>query len=269
MAILTDIWEWIKDNYVSLTVGLAVILISTIAMIIIVRYIRRLENKKKLTESYSKVLTRIVRGIYFLVFIFSVLTAFNVTIGAITGAIALLGGSILGFASINTLGNALAGLIIMVSKPIHIGDRIFINDLFADVISIEIIYTKLKTLDKATIVIPNQQLLTGSITNYGKDEIVSRQCKITAAFEEDSEIVENLLLKAVTRVVGVLEEPTPTVRLTDFQNFAVEYKVFYSVQDIKNAFQIDSNVKKSILQLSRELNVDLKTPNLSQLLPNE
>ena len=137
--IVQFLWTWLQENYVQLIIACVVLLISTVFLIIIVRYIKRLENKKKLTENYSKTLIRIARVIYSLVFIFSILIAFNITVGAITGAIALLGGTILGFAAINTVGNALAGLIIMISKPIHIGDRILHNGTFADVISIELI----------------------------------------------------------------------------------------------------------------------------------
>ncbi|NPE07980.1 MAG: mechanosensitive ion channel, partial [Asgard group archaeon] len=131
--IIQFIWTWLQENYKQLIVALVVILVSTLFMIFSARYIKRLEKRNKLTENYSKVLIRIIRVIYSFVFLFSILIAFNVTVGAITGAVALLGGTILGFAAINTIGNALAGLIIMISKPIHIGDRIFYNEQFADV----------------------------------------------------------------------------------------------------------------------------------------
>ena len=122
--IVIAIWTWLQENYIQLIIALATILVAFIILIIITRSIKRLERKNKLTEQYSRVLIRGSRFIFFLIFLFSVLIAFNVTVGAITGAIALLSGTILGFAAMNTLGNAIAGLIIMISKPIHIGDRI-------------------------------------------------------------------------------------------------------------------------------------------------
>jgi len=263
------LWTWLKENYIQLIVAFIVIIIATVFLIFSTRYIRRLERRHKLTENYSKVLIRIARIIYSLIFVFSVLIAFNVTVGAITGAVALLGGTILGFAAINTIGNALAGLIIMISKPIHIGDRILYNGGFADVISIELIFTRLKTLDKATILIPNQELLKGEIYNYGKDEVVRRQCVVTIGFELESEFIEKILFKAIKGVDGVLEEPPPKVRITDFQNFAVEYKLFYSIREIHRVVEIDSNVKKNVLRIAKQNNIDLRTPNISQILPHE
>ncbi len=264
--ILLFIWEWLQANYVQLIIALVVILLSTIFLIFASRYIKRLEKKQKLTENYSKVLVRILRFIYSIIFLFSILIAFNVTVGAITGAVALLGGTIVGFAAINTIGNALAGLIIMISKPIHIGDRILFNENFADVLSVELIFTKLRTLDKAIILIPNQELLKTEIYNYGKEGIIRRQCIITVDFDLESELIEKILLKSISGIEGVIEDPPARVRLTNFQNFAVEYKLFYSINDIHRVVEIDSNVKKSVLKAAKKHNIDLRTPNLIQSL---
>ncbi|NPE09532.1 MAG: mechanosensitive ion channel [Asgard group archaeon] len=262
--IIQYIWTWLQENYVQLIIALVVILVSTIFLIFSARYIKRLEKRNKLTENYSKVLIRIIRVIYSFVFLFSILIAFNVTVGAITGAVALLGGTILGFAAINTIGNALAGLIIMISKPIHIGDRILYNEQFADVQSIELIFTRLRTLDKALILVPNQELLKGEIYNYGKEDVIRRQCVITVGFEFESEFIEKILLQCISGVKGIIEDPPAVVRLTNFQNFAVEYKLFYSINDIHRVVEIDSKVKKNVLKAAKKHDIDLRTPSLIQ-----
>lgn len=76
------------------------------------------------------------------------------------GFLALAGGTIIGFASMNTIGNVIAGTIVLISKPFKIGDRILFNKQFADVVPIDLIYTRMKTLDNVLISVPNQQLLT-------------------------------------------------------------------------------------------------------------
>jgi small-conductance mechanosensitive channel len=264
--IIQTIWNWLKnpDHYIPLIISAAVVLISLILLIIFVRVIRRLERRNKLTENYSRVLIRIFRFIFFLVFLFSILIAFNITVGAITAAIALLGGTILGFAAINTIGNALAGLIIMISKPIHIGDRLFFKEQYADVVSVELIYTKLRKLDNAIIVIPNQQLLNMEIINYGKNEKLRRSFAITADFSIDSKIIEKAMLEAIKGVEGILETPEPKVSLTEIQNFAAEYTLFYSIQNVKDMFSISSQIRKNMLKTAKKYKIDLRTPNLVQ-----
>lgn len=266
--IILAIWTWIQENYVQLLVSASVILISLIFLIVIVRLIKRLERRNKLTENYSRVLIRIFRFIFFTIFLFSILIAFNITVGAITAAIALLGGTILGFAAINTIGNALAGLIIMISKPIHIGDRILFKEKFADVISVELIYTKLRTLENAVIVIPNQQFLNMEIINYGKSEQLRRSCTITVDFKTESKIAEKVLLEALKGVEGVMEKPAPSVGLTEIQNFAVEYTLFYSIKNTQDMFTIASQIRKNVLKTAKKHKIDLRTPDLIQNLKN-
>ena len=52
---------------------------------------------------------------------------FGFDVGLIAGFMALAGGTIIGFASMNTIGNAIAGIIVMISKPFKIGDRTLFN----------------------------------------------------------------------------------------------------------------------------------------------
>ena len=266
--VVIAIWEWLKENYIQLIIAVVVVIISLVILIIVSRYVKRLVDKNKLTENYAKLLIRIFRVVFFLVVLFSILVAFDITVGAITGAIALLGGTIVGFAAINTIGNALAGLIVMVNKPIRIGDRILFKEKYADVIAIELIYTHLRTLDGAIIYVPNLELVQMEIVNYGKGA-VKRSISITADFNIDSKVVEKFLMDSIQGIEAISKDPTPTVQLTEFQNFAVEYTIYYTIQDISQIYKAESALRKNILTKAKKFGIDLRTPNLSQILPND
>lgn len=264
--ILQFLWNWVKENYVQLIVATIIIIISVVLLITASRYLHRLEERGKLTENYRKILIRVVRSMFSAILILSFLMVFNITVGAITGAIALLGGTIIGFAAINTLGNAIAGLIIMISKPIHIGDRLFFKEQYADVISIEIIYTKLQTLGKSVIIIPNQELLRLEIINYSLNVELRRACSITVDFSTDDKVVETTLLEAIEGIEGILEQPKPTVSIKNFKDNGVEYGLNYSIKDMQEMFSIASNLRRNILEKAKKYNIDLRTPHLVQNL---
>jgi small-conductance mechanosensitive channel len=196
--------------------------------------------------------------------VFSVILAqFGVTLGEVTGLLTVLGGTIIGFAAINTLGNMIAGLIVMTSRPFKVGDRIFFNGQFADIEAIELIYTKMRTLDNVLVSIPNQELLKAEIDNYGKKTVVRRGCSITAGYELASEQVENALLKAARRLVEMkdsLKEPKAYVWVTKFGNYAVEYTLYVFIQDIKRLPEIDSNLKRTVLETCKQHGIDISTP---------
>ncbi|MFQ6064608.1 MAG: mechanosensitive ion channel family protein [Candidatus Bathyarchaeia archaeon] len=180
----------------------------------------------------------------------------------ISGLLTILGGTIIGFAAVNTIGNAIAGLIVMTSRPFRVGDRIFFNGQFADVIAIELIYTKMQTLDNVLISVPNQELLKTQIDNFGKKTVVRRQLIVTLGYEYDSQNVEKVLLEAARKVPRVLEEPKPYVRITRFLDYAVEYTLYVFIRDVKRLREIDAELHKAVLEICKTHKIDISTPLL-------
>jgi small-conductance mechanosensitive channel len=112
-------------------------------------------------------------------------------------------------------------------------------------------------------------LLTSEIDNYGKKNLVRRNCSITVGYELNSEQVENVLLEAATIVEGILKEPKPYVLVTNLLNFSVEYTLYVFIKEIKRLPIIDSNLRRTVLEVCRKHGIDLTTPNLIQNVGNK
>jgi len=151
---------------------------------------------------------------------------------------------------------------VMSSRPFVVGDRIFFNNQFADVVAIDLIYTKMVTLDNVLVSIPNQELLKAEIDNYGKKRVIRRHCAITPGFEYNNADVEKVLLEAAGKVQGVLQEPKPHVWVTKFQNYAVEYTLYVFISNIKRLPEIDADLSKKVLETCKEHEIDISTPLL-------
>ena len=205
------IYQWSYANWQGLAFSIIGIVVVYVAYRFLNREINRLKEQNKLEESTAAILSRAFKWLLFLIALGIVVAQFGFYTGLVAGFLALASGTIIGFASMNTIGNAIAGIIVMTSKPFKIGDRILFNKQFADVVAIDLIYTRMKTLDDVLISVPNQQLLTTEIDNYGKKDIVRRNCSITAGYELTHEQVERALLEAAVNVEGVLKEPKPYV----------------------------------------------------------
>jgi len=255
-------YSWIVSNLESIFFFLIGFVVTYTVYKLISREINRLKDQQKLDENIAFNLNRLVKWISIIAILGLVITQFVVNLSPVMGFMALAGGTIIGFAAMNTIGNAIAGIIVTISKPFQIGDRIFFKNEFADVVAVDLIYTRLKTLDNVLISIPNQQLLTTEIENYGKKMIVRRACSITAGYDESSEKIEALLLESAYSVEGVLKEPKPYVFVTNLDNFAVEYTLYVFVNQVKKIRFFDSNLKKAVLKILGENGVDLSTPNL-------
>jgi small-conductance mechanosensitive channel len=230
------------------------------------KQISKLADNGRLDDTAAFFLKRFFRwGAISLVLAF-VVAQFGIRIDLIAGLVVLAGGTVIGFAGMNTIGNAIAGLILMISRPFNISDRLEVEDQFMDVESIDLIYTKMKTPDNVIVSIPNQKLIQTDVINYGKKRTIRRRHTVTVGYEDPFEKVESVLLEAAAQVKGIMKKPKPFVWITKFQNYAVEYTLFVFIDDAKKIQEIDSLTRKSIFKTCESHEIDISTPNLIRSL---
>lgn len=268
MTVINDFFDaccaWLYANWQRLAFSVIGVVVVYVVYKLLAKELKALKERQKLEENVAVNLNRVFKWLFGLIAIGIVVAQFGFDVGLVAGFMALAGGTILGFASMNTIGNAIAGIIVMISKPFKIGDRILFNKQFADVVAIDLIYTRMKTLDNVMISVPNQQLLTSEIDNYGQKNIVRRNCSVTVGYELTSEQVEKALLEAAAQVEGVLKEPKPYVWVTNLYNFSVEYTLYVFISQIKMLPLLDSRLKQTVLDVCRKHGIDLATPSLIQ-----
>ena len=182
MTVINDFFEvcceWFCASWQSLAFSIIGVVVVYVAYRLLNEEITKLKERQKLEENVAFSLNQFFKWLFALIAIGIVVAQFGFNVGLVAGFLALAGGTIIGFASMNTIGNAIAGIIIMISKPFKIGDRILFNKQFADIVAIDLIYTRMKTLDNVMISVPNQQLLTSKIDNYGKKNTVRRTVQL-------------------------------------------------------------------------------------------
>jgi len=261
--------DWLTSNWQRIVFSAIGVLVVYLVYRLLAKQISSLKEQRKLEESVAFNLNRAVKWVSILVVLGVVVVQLGFDIGLIAGFLALAGGTIIGFAAMNTIGNAIAGLIVMVSRPFRIGDRILFKGQFADVVAIDLIYTRMKTLDNVLISVPNQELLTSEIDNYGKKTVVRRSCSITAGYELSAEQVETALMEAANKVTEVLKEPIHYVWITGFGDFAVEYTLYVFINQVKRIPEIDANLKKVVLETCKQHGIDISTPRLIRRADNK
>jgi small-conductance mechanosensitive channel len=254
--------DWVTANFNNIIFSAIMIVAGYLLYRLISRQIRSLSYNEKLEKHLALTIIRVVKWFSALIIFSAILAQWGVTLGAIMTIVTIFGGTIVGFAAVNTLGNAIAGLIVMTSRPFAVGDRIFFNGKFADVIAIELIYTKMFTLDNVLVSVPNQELLKSEVDNYGKENVIRRRCTVTPSFEYDSAKVEKALLEAADKTSDVLKDPEPYVWITNFQNYAVEYSLYVFISEIKRLPEIDAELYRQVLETCKKHEIDISTPTL-------
>lgn len=146
------------------------------------------------------------------------LTAFAVVASAL--------GVGVGFGLQNIISNFISGLIIMMERPIQVGDRIEIAGVEGLVHSIGARRTTVVTPDSTTILVPNQRFITDNVTNYiFLHREVRLRVPVSVAQGSDVRLVEKLLLEAAEGA-DVRAEPRPRVALTSLGGAAVSLELW-------------------------------------------
>jgi small-conductance mechanosensitive channel len=146
------------------------IIFTLVAIILVVLWrlvIRAI--KERVTPSITNTL-RILGDIIIIPFcIIAYLNRFEAFKGTLIGIAALLGTAI-GFASTTTIGNLLAGLYLIISRPFIVGDYIIITEMDTEgvVRELTVNYTKVDQPDGNTAILPNNGLLNKWIINTKK-----------------------------------------------------------------------------------------------------
>jgi len=229
--------KWLSTNIENILFSFIFIIVVYGFYNFSLRQMDRLRREGKLDDTVLALLKKTFRwGLIFIVVAF-VVAQFGIRIDFVAGLLVLASGTVLGFAAMNTLGNTIAGIILMVSRPFKLGDRLYIDGQFMDVESIDL-----------------------------KDRVIRRSHPITAGYEDPPEKIETAMLEAASRVEEVLTEPQPYVWITEFQNFAVEYTLYTYINDVKHIQEIDSKIRKHILEACNRHGIDIRTPSLLRSL---
>jgi len=262
LAFFTRVYDWVDANVINLITTTVIIAIILIVYRVLAIEIDKLRKKQIIDNNTAFLFKRITKWTVYVVFGVLIFNTLGIKIDFFLGLWVLAGGTIIGFASMNTIGNALAGLIIMVSRPFKISDRLYFQEQYVVVEDIDIIYTRMRTLDNVVISVPNQIILETVIANQSVYDVVRRNVVVTMDYSEDPAKIRGILMTAIGSVEEIMDEPAPYVWITDFPSYAMEYTLFYYISDTQRVQMIDSKVREAIMTGFTANGLDMSTPNL-------
>ncbi len=136
-----------------------------------------------------------------------------------------IGGVAIGFAFKDIFQNFLAGILILVLRTFKIGDQIEVDGIEGTVEDIEIRATIIKTYDNRRVIIPNADIFSSKViinTAYDKRRI---SAIIGIGFGDDIVKAKQVILEAVNKIEGILQEPPPYVLVTNYGGSSVDLEL--------------------------------------------
>ena len=184
----------------------------------------KLMSKSKYDESLQKFLLNLVNWGLKILLVITLLGTLGVPTTSFAAILAAAGLAV-GMALQGSLGNFAGGVLLMIFKPIKIGDLIEAQGEIGVVKEIEIFTTKLIGLSNKEIIIPNGTLSNGNIINYSTEG--TRRVDLTFGVGYDSDIkkTKDVLMQVLTSHPKVLNTPAPTVNVSELADSSVNFAV--------------------------------------------
>ncbi|MBC8378593.1 MAG: mechanosensitive ion channel, partial [Planctomycetes bacterium] len=165
-----------------------------------------------------------------------------------------------GFGLQNIFNNFISGIILLVERPIQVGDDVEINGVWATVKKMNVRSTVVQTYDNASLIIPNSDFISSQVTNWSfKDKRLRRKVKVGVAYGSDVQLVRQTLLEIAAGAPHVLKYPKPDVLFSDFGDSALIFSLRVWTQ-IDYMFVVETHIRFEIDRLFREKDIVIAFP---------
>lgn len=193
-------------------------------------------------------------------------------LGVNTTSLAMVFGALsigIGFGLQTIFNNFISGLILLLERPIQVGDAVEIGGIWGEVRKINVRATVVQTYDNASLIIPNSEFISQQVTNWTfKDQRIRRQVKIGVAYGSDVDLVKATLLEIIAKTPNVRQYPAPDVLFWDHGDSALIFNLRYWT-DVDGFLSTESNVRFEITRLFKEREIEIAFPQLDVHLHNQ
>jgi potassium-dependent mechanosensitive channel len=164
----------------------------------------------------------------------------------------------IGFGLQSVVNNFVSGLILLAERPIKTGDWIVVGAEQGLVKRISVRATEIETFDRASVIIPNSDLISGVVKNWVHGDRTGRiTIQIGASYECEPEQVRDLLLDCARAHPGVLIYPEPRVFFTGFGQNSLDFQLFCFVGDVGASLAVKSDLHFEILRRLRGAGIEI------------
>jgi potassium efflux system protein len=157
----------------------------------------------------------------------------------------------LGFGLQQIFADFISGIIILFERPIRVGDIVTVGSgstgLTGTVSRIRLRATTVIDWDNKEVVIPNQTLITGTVTNWTlSDDITRFIMHVRLAFDADTDLAEKLIMDAIVSEPAALDDPAPSVFLVGYDSSALLYEARVYFHGLYNWLPLQHTLYKRI-----------------------
>lgn len=178
----------------------------------------------------------------------------------------------LGFGLQEIFANFVAGIIILLERPIRVGDFVTVNGTTGFVTKIQLRATMIIDYDRRELIVPNKKFITDDVINWTLSDSITRiVIPIGIAYGSDTRLAQSVLLRVARENPKVLRDPKPEVVFSQFGGSSLDFELRVFIPDRETYPQILHQLHMAVEEAFREKDIEIAFPqrdiNLKGLEP--
>ncbi|MEO0919374.1 MAG: mechanosensitive ion channel domain-containing protein [Pseudomonadota bacterium] len=167
----------------------------------------------------------------------------------------------IGFGLQNIVNNFVSGLILLAERPFKAGDIIEAGGFTGTVNKVNVRATEITTFDRKTLILPNSELINGTVTNWIHKTTLGRiQVPVGVSYDSDAKQVHDMLVGIANDHPRVLSNPEPFVAFDNFGDSSLDFVLYAYLADIGFGLTVRTELRMAILERFRAANIEIPFP---------
>ena len=168
----------------------------------------------------------------------------------------------LGFGLQEIFANFISGLIILLERPIRVGDVVTIGAVTGVVSRIHMRATTIIDGDRKELIIPNKEFITGQVLNWTLTDPVNRVAiNVGVAYGSDTAQTAKILQKIAHDHPQVLDDPSPNVSLESFGNSSLNFVLRCFLPNLEKRGTVITDLHIAIERELRKAGIEMSYPH--------
>ena len=262
---------WIASglaNAIPSIFSIALIVILTRLMIRLVGFLFRGAEEGRFTVPgiYPETVAPTRKLVTALLWLFALVVCYPYLPGSETDAfkgVSVFVGLMISLGSSGLVNQVMSGLTVTYSRALRVGDFVRVGDIEGTVTQIGTLSTKVETPRREEVTIPNQVLVSQTVTNFSRNAEstgVYTPTSVTIGYDTPWRQVRALLLLAAARTEGVRKDPPPNVLQSALEDFYVRYTLIVSLEEQNRRGPLLDRLHANIQDAFNEHGVQIMSP---------